>query len=213
MNAAKSWWFDFNLNKIKDNLEKRNFEGYIVENRDELIKLLKTIVKKGSTVSVGGSVTLFETKVIDFLRSGDFNFLDRYAENLKPEDIGEIFRKSFWADYYFMSSSALTTDGKLINIDGNGNRLAALLYGPKNVVIIVGINKIVLDEEEGLKRVRNITSPMNCKRLNKNTPCVEIGKCADCLSNDCICSHIVVTRRCSPMGRIKVIIVKEDLGF
>ncbi|ABP66665.1 protein of unknown function DUF1121 [Caldicellulosiruptor saccharolyticus DSM 8903] len=213
MNPNKKWWIDINLETLKKNLELRNFECFIVDKKEDIVPLLEKIIEKGSVVSCGGSMTLFECGVIDFLRNGKFNFLDRYKEGLSGDELGEIYRKSFWADYYIMSSNAITLDGKLINIDGNGNRLAALMFGPKSVIVIVGINKLVLNEQEGINRVRNIASPMNAKRLSKNTPCTSSGKCHDCLSQDCICSHIVVTRRHPVKGRIKIIIVKEELGF
>ncbi len=213
MNPNKAWWIDTNFETVKKNLEARNFECFIVEKKEDVVPLLEKIISKGSVVSCGGSMTLFECGVIDFLRNGNYNFLDRYKEGITPEELGEIYRKSFWADYYLMSTNAITLDGKLINIDGNGNRLAALLFGPKNVIVIAGKNKLVLNEEQGLLRVRNIASPMNSKRLSRNTPCTHDGKCHDCLSSDSICSHIVVTRRSPAKGRIKVVLVKEDLGF
>lgn len=171
MNPNKKWWIDTNIEVLKKNLEARNFECFVVERKEDVVPLLERIVKEGSVVSCGGSMTLFECGVIEFLRNGKFNFLDRYKEGLSGEEIGEIYRKSFWADYYLMSANAITLDGKLINIDGNGNRLAALMFGPKNVIVIVGINKLVLNEQEGIDRVRNIASPMNARRLSKNTPC------------------------------------------
>ncbi|MEZ0536239.1 lactate utilization protein [Caldicellulosiruptoraceae bacterium PP1] len=213
MNQNKKWWIETNLNTLKNNLEKRNFDCFIIDKKEEVIDLIKDIVKEGSTVAVGGSMSLFEIGLIDFLRNGKYVFYDRYKEGLSPNEIADIHRKAFFTDYFFMSSNAITLDGKLINIDGAGNRLAALLYGPKNVIVIVGINKLVQNEEQGILRVRNIASPTNCKRLSKKTPCVVDGQCHDCLSDDCICSHIVVTRRHSEKGRIKVIVVKEELGF
>ena len=111
------------------------------------------------------------------------------------------------------SSDLITMDGKLYNIDGLGNRVAAMIYGPKEVIIIAGINKICLDEDEALKRVSNVAAPMNTLRLNKNTPCTKLGKCAQCLTPDTICSHTVITRNSKPAGRIKVILVGETLGY
>lgn len=213
MNQSKSWWYEANLGEIKSNLERRNFECFIVDTKEDVIKFLSQLIEKGATVACGGSMTLFECGVIDFLRSGEYNFLDRYKEGLTAQQMGEIYRQSFFSDYYLMSTNAITLDGKLVNIDGNGNRLAALMFGPENVIVIAGINKISLNEQEAIQRVRNIASPMNAKRLSKNTPCTIDGRCHDCLSDDCICSHIVVTRRHPVKGRIKVIIVKEDLGF
>lgn len=138
MNPHKAWWIDTNFETVKKNLEARNFECFVIEKKEDVVPLLEKLISKGSVVSCGGSMTLFECGVIDFLRNGNYNFLDRYKEGITPEELGEIYRKSFWADYYLMSTNAITLDGKLINIDGNGNRLAALLFGPKNVIVIAG---------------------------------------------------------------------------
>ena len=117
------------------------------------------------------------------------------------------------ADYFLMSTNAITMDGELVNIDGRSNRVSCLCWGPQNVIIIAGMNKVALDVESALKRVRNFAAPPNAVRLNKNTPCAQTGKCADCYSPDCICSQIVITRRSSTPNRIKVILVGEELGY
>ena len=117
------------------------------------------------------------------------------------------------ADYYLMSTNAITMDGELINIDGNGNRVACLIHGPKHVIMVVGMNKLVSNVEDGYRRVRDIATPANTKRLNKNTPCFHTGRCGDCLSPDCICNQVVITRRSSHAGRIKIFFVAEDLGY
>ncbi len=125
-------------------------KGYLVSNKEELLKKIEEIVKVGSLVGCGGSMTLFETGVIDFIRE-KYNFLDRYAKGIKPEDMKEIYRKSFSADAYFTSTNAITEDGELYNLDGNGNRVAAMIYGPDKVIVIEGVNKIVKDVDEAIK--------------------------------------------------------------
>ena len=150
--------------------------------------------------------------ILEYLRSGNFKTIDREkAQN--PEEVAAAYRAALTADYYFMSSNAITMDGKLLNIDGTGNRVAALCYGPRYVVIVAGMNKVVHDESSAMDRVKNYASPMNVMRLSKNTPCAQTAKCEHCLSPESICSHTVITRRSPVPGRIKVLLAGEELGF
>lgn len=194
-------------------LEKNNISGYFVQDEEALLKTIESLLSEGDLVSVGGSMTLIETGVIDFLRSGNYNFLDRYAENITREDLKEIYRKSFLADGYITSTNALTEAGELYNVDGNGNRVAAMLYGPDKVIVVCGINKIVKDVDEAVKRNREIAAPANAKRLNRNTPCAKVGYCMDCNSEDRICNEYTLIKRQGVKGRISVIIVNKNLGY
>ena len=137
----------------------------------------------------------------------------RREKYVTPEEKAECFAKQTLSDVYLMSTNAITLDGELVNIDGFANRVSFLCYGPENVLVVAGMNKVVTDVETGMKRVRDIASPPNAVRLNKNTPCAKNGRCGDCYTEDCICSQIVVTRRSGVKGRIKVILVGEDLGY
>ena len=193
-------------------MEKRHMEGYYCETIEEAKELALSLVPGESSVSFGGSVTLNETGVLEALRSrDDIKLLDRDNAN-GPEEVKQIMHDALSCDYYFMSSNAITHDGELVNIDGNGNRVAALIYGPENVIIIAGMNKITRNVEEAISRVRNVASPPNCVRLNKNTPCAVNGVCGNCLA-DTICDQIVITRASRVPKRIKVILVGEELGF
>ncbi len=196
-------------------LRKNNIFCECAENCDEALDIISGLVSVGETVAVGGSVTLFESGVINFLRSGNYNFLDRYDKTLVPEQVKDIFIKSFSADTYFMSSNAITEKGELYNVDGNGNRVAALIYGPKSVIVVAGYNKIVRDVEEARKRVCEIAAPANAVRLETGTPCTEIGKCVNCSLDRRICSTQVVTgfQSVKNKDRIKVILVGEELGY
>ena len=132
--------------KIKNTikaLEENNMKGYFAKDKEELINIINDLTNEGDTVSCGGSISLFETGVIEYLRSGRFNFLDRYEEHLTKEDIKELYRKTFSVDAYFTSTNAITENGELYNVDGNGNRVAAMLYGPDKVIVVAGVNKIV----------------------------------------------------------------------
>jgi L-lactate utilization protein LutB len=201
------------VKRVIENLEKNNMEGYYVPDENALIEKISEFVKEGDTISVGGSMTLFETGVIDYLKSGKFNYLDRYEKGLTPEDIKAIFRKSFSADAYFVSTNAVTENGELYNVDGTGNRTAAMIYGPDKVIVIVGVNKIVRDADEAVKRTKEFSSPANAKRLNKNTPCTKVGYCMECSSPERICNDYVLIRKQGQKGRIKVIIVGKVLGY
>lgn len=197
---------------VQKNMQKRFMETYYCDNAEEARALALSLVPAGSSVAFGGSVTLTETKVLESLRSRtDITLIDRDKAN-SPEESKAIMHQALSSDYYFMSSNAITQDGELVNIDGNGNRVAALIYGPENVILIAGMNKIAKNVEEAINRVRNVASPQNCIRLNKNTPCAVNGVCGNCLA-DTICDQIVITRASRVPNRIKVILVGEELGF
>lgn len=213
MNENIKWVNEKKIEKTINNLKKNNINGYYVKDNDELINLIKDIAKEGEVVSVGGSMSLFESKVIELLRSGRYEFLDRYKENLTQEDIKEIYRKSFFADTYFASANAITEDGKIFNVDGNGNRVAAILYGPDKVVLIVGVNKIVKNIEQAVARNRAISGPANAKRLNLSTPCVKTGQCMECNIEDRICCEYTVIKRQRNPKRMHVIFINDTLGF
>ena len=194
-------------------LEKRNMKGYYCEDCASAVKLAEELVPAGSTVSFGGSMSLSDCGVMDMLRNrSDIRLIDR-SKVQTPEETKQMYRDSFSADVYFMSTNAITLDGELINIDGNGNRVAALIYGPDKGVMVVGMNKLVSTVEDGINRVSDIAAPANGVRLNKQTPCATTGFCHDCFSPECMCSHTVITRRCGTPNRIHVILVGETLGY
>ena len=211
MNENVKWVNERRIEKTIKNLEKNNIKGYYAKSNDELINIIKDIAKEGEMVSVGGSITLFETNVIDLLRSGRYNFLDRYEENLTSADMKEIYRKTFYADTYFSSVNAITEEGEIFNVDGNGNRVAAMLYGPDKVILVVGANKIVKNIDEAVKRNKAVSGPANAKRLNTDTPCSKVGYCMDCKSNDRICCEYTVIKRTA--DRMNVIFINDVLGF
>ena len=189
-------------------------EGVYCASKEDALKQALSYIEKGSSVSWGGSMSIEEIGLIDAVKAGDYQVIDRsIAKNYDEQR--EIFSKIVLSDYFLMSSNAVTLDGELINIDGTGNRVGPLCYGPKHVIMIVGMNKVVSNAEDGIARVRNIATPPNCIRLGLETPCSITGRCADCYGDTCICSDIVVTRRQSAAmrGRIKVILVGESLGY
>ena len=160
----------------------------------------------------GGSESIKECGLMDGIHKGDYELLDRSLART-PEEARQIYAKTVLADYYLMSTNAITTDGTLINIDGNGNRVACLIQGPSHIIIVAGMNKVVTGVPEGVARVRNMASPANAIRLERRLPCAVSGTCHDCLSPECFCNQIVVTRRSMHPGRIKVYLVGEELGY
>lgn len=157
------------------NLEKNNMQACYVESRADAVNKVRELMSEGQTVAVGGSMTLYECGVIDLLRSGRYRFLDRYEEGLSRDEVEKIFRESFFVDTYISSTNAITENGELYNVDGNSNRVAAICYGPKSVIIIAGYNKIVSDIDEAVDRVKRTAAPANAVRLSCDTYCSEKG--------------------------------------
>ena len=199
-------------NTIIKNMAKKNLEGYYCATSAEAVEKALSLMPEGSSVTWGGSMTLTECGLMDALKTANYEIIDRDTAKT-PEEARAMYGKQVMADYFLMSTNAITMDGELVNIDGRSNRVSCLCWGPQIVIIIAGMNKVALDVESALKRVRNFAAPPNAVRLNKNTPCAQTGKCADCYSPDCICSQIVITRRSSTPNRIKVILVGEELGY
>lgn len=201
------------IERTLKNLEENNMQAFYIEAKTQVADKLQELLHEGDTISCGGSMTLFETGAIDHLRSGRYNFLDRYKPGLTPEEIRDTFIGAFSANAYVCSTNAITEDGELYNMDGNSNRVAAMLFGPRSVIVVVGYNKVVKSIEEAVERVRSIAAPANATRLNCKTPCVQTGYCGDCKSEDRICCNSVVMRKQREKDRIKVIIVGEELGY
>jgi len=213
MDKNMKWYIEKQVERTIKNLNSGNMEGYYIKNREQLFEKLEDLMAEGSTVGVGDSMTLFETGVIDFLRSGKFNFLDKYKEGLGGNDKREIYIRNFSADTFICSTNAITENGELYNIDGNGSRVAPMIYGPKQVIIVAGINKIVKNLDEAEIRVRQYAAPIDAKRLNKDTPCTKLGYCVDCKSPSRICNDFVVIKGQFIKGRIKILILGEELGY
>jgi len=195
-----------------EKFSRRGIEAYYTTTNEEAVTTAVRFLTPGCSVSWGGSETLKEIGLMNALHTTDCVLYDRTTAQT-PEEQKELYGKIATCDFYFMSSNAITLDGQLVNIDGRGNRLAPFIYGPDNVIIIAGMNKVCTDVESAVKRVRNMAAPANVVRLDMKTPCAQTGKCGDCLSPECICSHLVVTRRAHIPGRIKVILVGKELGY
>lgn len=201
------------IKHLLNKLSYRNMEGYYFETSKEAKDYLYShLLKKGDSICFGGSVTfqkdmnLFE----ELKQNEEYHFIDRDDSSFTKEEMNSLIIN---CDDFFLSTNAITLDGELINIDGRGNRLCFMMYGPKNVYILVGKNKIVDDIETGIDRVRNYVAIKNAERLSKDTPCRKANHCLDCQSQDCICSQIVITRRSHIKNRIKVILINQELGY
>lgn len=211
--TPKQQYYENTAGTIIKNMKKRRMEGYYCPTAAEAADLAMSLIQSGSTVGTGGSMTLEECGIMERLRAReDITFLDR-AAGKTPEEVTNLLHQMLLGDVLLMSTNAITLDGELVNIDGSGNRLAALCYGPEKVIVVAGINKVAPDIPSAYRRVKDIAAPPNCVRLEKNTPCSHTGRCGECLGDDCICSQIVITRRSHAAGRICVILVGEELGY
>ena len=194
-------------------LRANNFYVECAENREEALEIVEGLLDEGMTIAVGGSVTLSEVGILDLIRDEKYEFFDRYAEGITPAEMAAVYRKAFTCDTFICSSNAVTEKGELVNIDGNGNRVSAMIFGPESVIVIAGYNKIVEDEAAALERIKNIAAPANCVRLGRETPCAESGKCRSCRADGRICSSKVTLGWQTKKDRIKVILVGEELGY
>lgn len=197
--------------KVVKAMESRHFEAYYCDTKEDALKKALELIPEGSIVAWGGSVTMNEIGLSEALHNGKYQLIDRDAA--PPEKRRELMRQGLLADYFISGANAVSEDGEIVNIDGNGNRVGAIVYGPEHVVIIAGMNKVVKTPEDAVKRARTIAAPINKQRFGGTTPCVKTGSCGDCRAEDCICCQVLVTRVCRPAGRIKVILVGEELGF
>ena len=205
------------IQRTVENLKRNGMDAVVVPTCDMVRKQVQTYLSEGDTAAFGGSVSLEESGILSLLRSlsaeGKLSLLDRGKEGLSAEDIARIMRDAFSADVYFTSSNAITAEGRLYNVDGNGNRTAAMIFGPKTVIVVAGINKIVENDERAIARVREIAAPKNGVRLGLDTPCAKVGHCVDCMHDQRMCASYVFLGKQRTPGRIKVVLVEETLGY
>lgn len=188
------------------------FESYYAETKEQAIEQVLDLIEEGDTVTWGGSMSVLTSGLTERLKEGNYTIIDR-ALAKSPEEKEEIMRKAFFADTYLMSANAVSQTGELVNVDGNGNRVAALCYGPKQVIVLVSVNKVMPDLDSAIKRARSVAAPINAQRFGLDTPCSKTGQCFNCVSQDCICADIVITRISRPKNRIKIVFCGEDMGY
>lgn len=200
--------------KLVGNLKQRHYEAFFCPTAQEAVEKITGMIPEGSSVTWGGSMTIRDMGLTKALHNKEG--LDIWDRDLAPsrEEAQEIYRRAFYADYYLSSVNAMSEDGEIVNIDGNGNRVAAITFGPKRVILVVGINKVTQNLDAAISRARSLAAPVNMMRFaDLNTPCKNDGMCHDCKSPDSICNYIQIMRNSHPVGRHIVVIVGEELGY
>lgn len=200
--------------KLVGNLKQRHYEAFFCPTAQEAVEKITSMIPEGSSVTWGGSMTIRDMGLTKALHNKEG--LDIWDRDLAPsrEEAQEIYRRAFYADYYLSSVNAMSEDGEIVNIDGNGNRVAAITFGPKHVILVVGINKVTQNLDAAISRARSLAAPVNMMRFaDLNTPCKNDGMCHDCKSPDSICNYIQIMRNSHPVGRHIVVIVGEELGY
>lgn len=194
------------------NLQKRQMEGFYCPDRASAVELALSLMPEGSSIGWGGSMTLAESGLSEAIRRKNYRLLDRDSAKT-PDEQRKLYGEMAMADFFLTSTNAITQNGELVNIDCRGNRVAFLIFGPQNVIVLAGMNKVVQDTDSAIARIKTSAAPPNTVRLNKKTPCAVTGVCGDCHSPDCICCHTVITRQSAYPGRIMVILIGEELGY
>lgn len=201
------------LEKTINSLKKNRIASVIFESGNDVLEYLDSIIEDTAIVGVGDSVTLETIGIYDYLKNRNIVYLDKYDKTLGKLEKRELYLKNFNSDYFLSSANAISSDGKIYNMDGNGSRVAPIIYGPKKVFLVCGTNKIVETEEQAFERIKAVAAPLDAKRLNKKTPCAITGKCSDCKSPDRICNYYSVIQGQFDGGRISVVFIQEQLGY
>lgn len=194
------------------NLKNRHFDAYYCDSREEALAKALELIPEGSSVGWGGAMSAQQIGLMDAVHNGAYNPIDRDLCKTQ-EERDKAMRDCLSADVFITGANGISMDGQMVNVDGNGNRVAAIIYGPKQVLVIAGMNKVTDNLEKAYQRARNVAAPMNQQRFEKELPCTATGVCADCKCQDTICNQIVITRHCRPAGRIKFILVGEEFGL
>lgn len=201
------------LHEVAQRLRERNFEVIIAPDGREALSAVLDLIPDGATVGLGGSTTVQEIGLLDALREGSYDLCDQYEEGITKEENFKRRRRGLTADVFVTGTNAIAREGALVNIDGMGNRVAALTFGPEKVITVVGRNKICDDVHKAIDRVQNYVAPKNAKRFGVDTPCAKTGECENCSAPERICNIYSIIRRQWAPGRFHVILVDEDLGF
>ncbi len=214
-----------NVSRVIKSLEGNNIDAVYAETKAEVCEIVKNLLFEGAVITVGGSVSLKESGVWDIIDSPEYDFRDRTAAGITEEERTEAYKAAIGCDFFFCSTNALTEKGELVNVDGNANRISSIAFGPKKVIMVVGVNKLVKDIEEGLLRIKKIAAPKNAVRLNTGTPCQKLGHCIALEKSDCpamtdgcksprrMCIEYLVSGFQKEKGRINVILCGETLGY
>ena len=212
MNTSKKMYFEKRGKQLVENLKRRHFDAYYCQDSAEALRKALELIPAGSSIGWGGTVSAQQIGLLDAVRTGDYRPIDRDLCTT-AEERDQAAKDALFADVYLAGANAMSMDGEMVSIDGTGNRLAAIIFGPKKVIVIVGMNKVCDTLDAAIQRARTVAAPMNMQRFMKATPCAATGCCADCKSAECICNQILVTRNCRPAKRICYLVVGEELGY
>ena len=213
MSEFVNWHNETMMNKAKEALEAHNFLVELCKNGDEAREKALKELDKESSIGIGGSMTVREIGLFDYLKDNGYNIVNPYLPNLTREQVFDMRRKTLMSDFFLAGCNAVTLEGEIVNIDGYGNRISAIIFGPKKVFLFAGMNKIVMDRQQAIDRVLDVAAPINAKRLKRKTPCAEDGFCTDCDAEERICKHLTINMRQNIPDRIKIFLIKESLGF
>ena len=212
MSTVKELYYEKRGNILVKNLQSRHFEAYYCATKEEALEKALSLIPEGAKVSWGGAMSARQIGLMDAVKKGNYAVIDRDDYDT-PEGKSKAAMDALQADVFFTGANGLSLNGQMVNIDGTGNRVAAIVYGPKSILVIAGMNKVEDTLDAAINRARTVAAPMNQQRFLNNTPCAVTGSCADCKSDGCICNQILITRNCRPTGRIKFILVGEELGL
>lgn len=212
MNEATRKYYEKRGALLVKNLKSRHFDAYYCANKEAALEKALELIPEGVSVGWGGAQSAEDIGLLEAVRKGPYRAIDRDTAK-DPAERVKLMKQALLADVFICGANALSLDGQMVNIDGNGNRVAAIVYGPDSVIVIAGMNKVVATLEDAVRRARTVAAPMNKQRFALDTPCEVTGACADCRSESCICNQLLITRNSKPAGRIKVILVGEELGF
>lgn len=212
MHNATKLYYEKRGKILVKNLQSRHFEAYYCENRNEALQKALELIPEGSSVGWGGALSADQIGLMEAVHKGNYRPIDRsLAKN--QEEREQMMKDCMFCDVFITGANGLSLDGQMVNIDGTGNRVAATIYGPKTVLVVAGMNKVEDNLEDAMRRARTIAAPMNNQRFSNDNPCSTTGTCGNCKNVTCICNQIVITRHCRPAGRIKFILVGEELGL
>lgn len=197
---------------LKKKFARRNMDAFYCATKEEAKKLILSMIPEGSSVTWGGTESMEEAGVLEAIRRGNYEFIDRKSAKT-PEEARALYGKVVCADYFLTGTNAFTADGELVNIDGASNRVACIAHGPAHVIVLASMDKMCASVEDAYNRVRTLACPPNAVRVGADTPCAKTGVCGNCLSPDCICCQILITRYSRIPGRITVVLCGEKAGF
>lgn len=213
MDSIKQWWVEEKVKRVVEKLESHDFKAIFVSDKEEAVREILKYADPKKTVGVGGSITIRELGIVEILQAQGNVLYNHWKPGLSKEEVVQIRKAQMACDLFLSSINALTLNGELVNIDGIGNRVNSMVFGPGKVILVAGFNKIVEDIPEAIKRIKNVSAPLNARRLNIDVPCAKVGKCVDCNSPNRICRAVVIHERRPTLTDMLIIIVGEELGF